>query len=175
MHYLNEKWYFLNENRTIKQKKDQRCFFIFLSLISFSACANADELSGAYAKLLSMHAVDDISASGLHTGGDKYFKLSVPWRSDCVSFINEHCIGIYMKGSYLDVKAEAVYLENIGRAQIHWQAYGITLGGDMTFVVTDQFSVRTGLGVGYSDVYNPNKNVQSLLEWNEKKSFFRFA
>ena len=122
-----------------------------------------------------MHAVDDISASGLHTGGDKYFKLSVPWRSDCVSFINEHCIGIYMKGSYLDVKAEAVYLENIGRAQIHWQAYGITLGGDMTFVVTDQFSVRTGLGVGYSDVYNPNKNVQSLLEWNEKKSFFRFA
>lgn len=71
-----------------------------------SSGAYGHEAEGMFAKLLSLQVSEDISASGLRGGGDRYRKLSIPWHSGCLSETGRVCAGVMARGSYMDVKSD---------------------------------------------------------------------
>ncbi|MCU6343564.1 hypothetical protein KSU16_16295 [Escherichia coli] len=75
-------------------------------ILPASAGAYGHEAEGMFAKQLSLQVSEDISASGLRGGGDRYRKLSIPWHSGCLSETERVCAGVMARGSYMDVKSD---------------------------------------------------------------------
>ncbi|EKG6944302.1 TPA: hypothetical protein ACG30L_005115 [Escherichia coli] len=130
------------------------------------------ELSGTYARILSMHFSDDISASGLRTeGGGKYSRWTVPWHSECLYDTGMVCSGVYLRGSYIDLKGDVD-----DGAVVHWRSYGTLVGTDVTVRLSEHVSVRGGLGVGYARVRNMSRgmegdeNYEEVLGWERKNA-----
>ncbi len=124
-----------------------------------SAGAYGHEAEGMFAKLLSLQVSEDISASGLRGGGDRYRKLSIPWHSGCLSDTGRICAGVMARGSYMDVKTDIT-----GGDLFHWEAYGLSVGGDGTVKLSDTVSLRGGVSVGYSRIYN-RSHIQDEVYW----------
>lgn len=144
--------------------------FMMAGVLFLATQSHAHEMSGSYAKLLSMQVSDDISASGLRGDGDAYRKVSVPWHSDCLWENSSTCAGIWLRGSYMNMKSDA---EEDGLFQ--WEAYGVSVGADMTVRLSEILSLRGGLGVGYSRVYNRRhglENYDAVLGWMHKNVLF---
>lgn len=126
----------------------------------FIVSAQAYGHGGIYAKLLSLQVSEDISASGLRGDGDRYRKLSIPWRSECLPVSENVCAGAWLRGSHMDVKSD------MGDQELfHWEAYGLSAGGDVTIKLSEYLSFRGGVGVGYSRIYN-RSHIQDHTEWD---------
>ncbi|MEE7413245.1 hypothetical protein [Escherichia marmotae] len=114
---------------------------------------------------------EDISASGLQGNGERYRKFFVPWRSDCLLEKGNMCAGLLVRGSYMDVKSD---LEE--GDLFHWEAYGLSVGGDATVKLSDNVSLRGGGSVGYSRIYNRSHihedHWYSALDWRHKTVLF---
>ncbi|EFN7384414.1 hypothetical protein EJO64_26455 [Escherichia coli] len=58
----------------------------------------------------------------------------------------------------------------------HWEAYGLSVGGDGTVKLSDIVSIRGGVSVGYSRIYNRShiyeNNWYSALDWKHKTVLF---
>ncbi|EFC4783990.1 hypothetical protein NPX08_005101 [Escherichia coli] len=148
------------------------CIAVLMSgIILTSVCAYGHEAEGLYTKLLSLQVSEDISASGLQGKGVCYRKFSVPWNSDCLLEKGNMCAGLLIRGSYMDVKSD---LEE--GDLFHWEAYGLSVGGDGTVKLSDIVSIRGGVSVGYSRIYNRShiyeNNWYSALDWKHKTVLF---
>lgn len=137
-----------------------------------SSGAYGHEAEGMFAKLLSLQVSEDISASGLRGGGDRYRKLSIPWHSGCLSETGRVCAGVMARGSYMDVKSD------MGDGNLfHQEAYGLSVGGDGTVKLSDTVSLRGGVSVGYSRIYNRSHIRDDdyrypALEWKHQNVLF---
>ena len=136
-----------------------------------SVCAYGHEAEGMYAKLLSLQMSENISASGLRGNGDRYHKLSIPWHSDCLLETENVCAGILTRGSYMDVKSD------MGERDLfHWEAYGLSVGGEGTVKLSDNISLRGGISLGYSRIYNRSHTLEDYwypaLIWKHKNVLF---
>ncbi|TQO04873.1 UNVERIFIED_ORG: hypothetical protein FHU01_4477 [Citrobacter freundii] len=134
-----------------------------------SAYVHGHELSGGYAKLLSLQVSENISASGLRDDGERYRKIAVPWHSECQPAEGGVCPSVWVKGNYMDVKSD---IEEEGT--FHWKAYGLSVGGDMKVRLSERVSLRGGVGVGYSRIYNRSHGLEDFteLDWQRKNVLF---
>lgn len=141
-------------------------------ILLISAGAYGHEAEGMFAKLLSLQVSEDISASGLGSGNNRIRKFSIPWRSDCLLEAGKVCAGFMIRGSYMDVKID---IED--GDLFHWEAYGLSAGGDGTVKLSDNVSLRGGISMGYSRIYN-RSHIQDdvyrypALEWRHKNVLF---
>ncbi|PSY46390.1 hypothetical protein C7B19_25810 [Escherichia coli] len=125
-----------------------------------------------FAKLLSLQVLEDISVSGLGSGSNRIRKFSAPWHSDCQPGTGKICAGVMARGSYMDVKID---MED--GDLFHWEAYGLSVGGDGTVKLSDNVSLRGGVIVGYSRIYNRSHIQDDMyrypaLEWKHKNVLF---
>ncbi|EFF0761651.1 hypothetical protein AWO35_004057 [Escherichia coli] len=137
-----------------------------------SAGAYGHEAEGMFAKLLSLQVLEDISVSGLGSGSNRIRKFSAPWHSDCQPGTGKICAGVMARGSYMDVKID---MED--GDLFHWEAYGLSVGGDGTVKLSDNVSLRGGVSVGYSRIYNRSHIQDDMyrypaLEWKHKNVLF---
>lgn len=136
------------------------------------AGAYGHEAEGMFSKLLSLQVSEDISASGLGAGNNRIRKFSIPWHSDCQPENGKVCAGVMARGSYMDMKTD---MED--GDLFHWEAYGLSVGGDGTVKLSDVVSLRGGVSVGYSRIYN-RSHIQDevywypALEWKHKNVLF---
>lgn len=130
---------------------------------------HAHELSGGYAKLLSLQVSENISASGLRDYGERYRKISIPWHSECESVEGRLCPGAWIRGNYMDMKSNIE-----GEGMFHWEAYGLSVGGDMKVRLSDTISIKGGVGMGYSRIYNRSHSLEDYiaLDWQQKNVLF---
>ncbi|QCT87619.1 hypothetical protein [Escherichia sp. E4742] len=125
-----------------------------------------------FAKLLSLQVSEDISASGLGAGNNRIRKFSIPWHSDCQPENGKVCAGVMARGSYMDMKTD---MED--GDLFHWEAYGLSVGGEGTVKLSGAVSLRGGVSVGYSRIYN-RSHIQDevyrypALEWRHKNVLF---
>ncbi len=136
-----------------------RIVVLTCGMLLVSAGAYGHEAEGMFAKLLSLQVSEDISASGLGAGNNRIRKFSIPWHSDCQPGSGKVCAGIMARGSYMDVKTD---MED--GDLFHWEAYGLSVGGDGTVKLSDTVSLRGGVSVGYSRIYN-RSHIQDDVYW----------
>ena len=157
----------------IMMKAAHGCILVLTGgILLTSAGAYGHEAEGMFVKLLSLQASEDISASGLGAGNNRIRKFSIPWHSDCQPERGKVCAGVMARGSYMDVKTDIT-----GGDLFHWEAYGLSVGGDGTVKLSDTVSLRGGVSVGYSRIYN-RSHIQDdvywypALEWRYKNVLF---
>lgn len=145
-----------------------RIVVLMCGMLLTSARAYGHDAARVFAKLLNMQVSEDISASGLRGKGERYHKLSIPWHSGSPSETGR----VMARGSYMDVKSDMADGD-----LFHWEAYGLSVGRDETVKLSDNVSLRGGVNVGYSRIYNRSHICDDgyrypALEWKHQDVLF---